>query len=81
MRIIARLLLLVSCCLFLFVAGVLATILVNFLIYGVKEFDGNAGAKFSVFIEGIFVGLILGLFGVFLSIFLFERIPWLRDPK
>jgi hypothetical protein len=68
----------ISCCLVLFVAGLLATFKVNLLIYGVEEFNGNAGAGFAVLTEGIFVGFILAVGGIPLSIILTKRLPWFR---
>jgi hypothetical protein len=71
-------LLLISCPPMLFLAGVFATFVINVLVYGDSEFNGNAGAGFAVLIEGIFVGFLLGFCGIALAVFLHKRIPWLR---
>ena len=78
-RTIANLLLLAACSLLLFIVGVLATFKINVLIYGVEEFNGNAGPGFAVLLEGVLIGVILAVCGVPLAIFLAKRIPWLRD--
>jgi hypothetical protein len=78
MRTLARVLWGISCCLVLFVAGLLATFKVNLLIYGVEKFNGNAGAGLAVLIEGIFAGLILAVCGIPLSIIVTKRLPWFR---
>ena len=62
--------------LMLFIVGVVATFKVNLLVYGVEEFNGNAGAGFAVLMEGIFIGSILAVGGIGLSIVLFRRIRW-----
>jgi hypothetical protein len=81
MRMTARLLLLAFICLLLFIAGVLVTFKVNLLIYGVEEFNGNAGAGLAVLLEGIFIGLVLAVCGIPLSIFVSKRIRLLRDSN
>jgi hypothetical protein len=81
MQMIARLLLLASCCAVLFIAGVLATFQANILISGAEEFNGNAGGGFAVLMEGIFIGFALALCRIPLSIFLSKRIRWLRDSN
>jgi hypothetical protein len=76
MRTLARVLLGISCCLVLFVSGLVGTFDVNLLIYGVEEFNGNAGAGFAVLIEGIFAGLVLAVCGIPLSIIVTKRLLW-----
>jgi hypothetical protein len=57
----------------LFVLGVLGTFHVNLLIYGSEAFDGDAGAGFAVLIEGVFMGLILAIGGIIVSVVLYKR--------
>ncbi len=78
MRMVARVLLVAVCSLVFFIVGVLGTFKVNLLIYGFEEFNGNAGAGFAVLLEGVFIGLILAVCGVPISIVLSRRIPWFR---
>jgi hypothetical protein len=79
MRMIARLLLLSTCCLVLFIAGVLVTFKINLLICGAEEFNGNAGAGFGALMEGIFVGVLLAPCGIPVGMLLANRIQWLHD--
>jgi hypothetical protein len=78
MRMVARVLLVAFCSLVLFIVGVLGTSSVNLLIYGADEFNGNAGAKFAALMEGAFIGFILAVGGIPISIILSRRIPYFR---
>jgi hypothetical protein len=78
MRTIASLLLWIICSLALFVIGVSVTFKANLLIYGPEEFNGNAGASVAVLMEGILIGLLFGLCGTPLTMYLSKRLPWLR---
>jgi hypothetical protein len=81
MRTIAKLLLVAFSCMVLFIVGILATFEVNVLIYGLEEFNHNAGAGFAVLLEGSFVGILFAIIGIPLIVYFSDYIPWLRDSS
>ena len=56
----------------------IAAFAISVSVYGAEAFDGDAGARVAVLIEGVFAGLFLGACGIGLAVFLDFRVPWLR---
>jgi hypothetical protein len=62
---------------FLFLS-LLATTAINIWIYGGQQFEGNAGAKFAVFVEWVVVAFPLAMVIFFVTFHLTSRIRRLR---
>jgi hypothetical protein len=82
MRIAARFVIAFVAAVVLFFVGVFATFAINRAIYGPQAFDGDAGAKFGVLMEGLSVGAVLGVVGLAVGAYLsFRILPDSTEPR